>query len=65
MSVIHNIFCLVPPIEVGYEFSVYTTTEEIRDVEICAVVQNYPTGSPRKFSIRSTTEPGVASNALY
>ena len=57
-------FSLVPPIEVGYEFSVYTTAEDTNEIEVCALVMNYRTGSPRKFSIRSTTENGAASNVL-
>ena len=47
-------------IEVGYEFSVYTTTEGIGVVTLCAVVMNFPGGSPRPFTINATTEDGSA-----
>jgi hypothetical protein len=45
------------PIEVGYDFSVYTTTEGTGVVTLCAVV---PGGSPRPFTINDTTEDGSA-----
>ncbi|CAI8013538.1 hypothetical protein GBAR_LOCUS8570 [Geodia barretti] len=48
------------PIEVGYEFSVYTTTEGIGVETLCAVVMNFPGGSPRPFTINATTEDGSA-----
>jgi hypothetical protein len=47
------------PIEVGYEFSVYTTTEGIGVVTLCAVT-NFPGGSPRPFTINATAEDGSA-----
>ena len=46
------------PIEVGYEFSVYTTTEGTGVVTLCAVVMNFPGGSPRPFTINAATEDG-------
>ena len=48
---------LSDPIEVGYEFSVYTTTE---GTTLCAVVMNPPGGSPRPFAINATAENGTA-----
>ncbi|CAI8026301.1 Deleted in malignant brain tumors 1 protein [Geodia barretti] len=48
------------PIEVGYEFSVYTTTEGTGVVTLCTVVINFPGGSPRPFTINATTEDGSA-----
>jgi hypothetical protein len=55
------------PIRVGYEFSVYTTTEGTGVVTLCAVVMNFPgSGSPRPFTINATTEDGSAvSGADY
>ena len=57
-----NIFS--DPIQVGYEFSVYTTTEGTGVVTLCAVVMNFPGGSPRPFTINTTTEDGTAGIAL-
>ena len=48
------------PIEVGYEFSVYSTPEGAGLVTLCAVVMNFPGGSPRPFTINATTEDGSA-----
>ena len=39
----------------------YTTTEGIGFVELCAVVTNHLDGAPRPFIIAATTEDGVAS----
>ena len=50
-------------IEVGYEFSVYTTTEGTGVVTLCAVVMNPPGGSPRPFTINATTEDGSAGTS--
>ena len=52
---------LIDPIEVGYEFTVYTTSEGERFIQLCAVVTSHVAGSPRPFTIASTTEDGVAS----
>ena len=49
------------PIQVGYEFSVYTTNEGDGFIELCAVVNSHPAGSPRPFTFAATTEDGVAS----
>ena len=47
---------------VGYEFSLYTTTEDIGQVEICAVLMDPgPTTAPQDFVLSSTTESGTAS----
>ena len=52
----------VADIYVGYEFSLYTTTESIGQVEICAVLMNPgPATAPRDFVLSSTTESGTAS----
>ena len=51
------------PIDVGYEFTVYTTTEGIGVVTICAIIMNSAEGSPRPFAISSTTEGGVAGKS--
>ena len=59
VSALHVSFVLVP-IEVGYEFSVYTTTEGTGVVTLCAVIMNFPGGSPRPFTINATTEDGSA-----
>ena len=48
------------PIEVGYEFTEYTTTEGQGLVTLCAIVMNYADGAPRSFVINSTTSDGVA-----
>ena len=57
VSALHISFVLVL-IEVGYEFSVYTTTEGTGVVTLCAVVMNFPGGSPRPFTINATAEDG-------
>ena len=59
VSALHVSFILVP-IEVGYEFSVYTTTEGTGVVTLCAVVVNFPGGISRPFTINATTEDGSA-----
>ena len=48
-------------ITVGYEFTVYTTTEGIGFVRLCAVVTSHPGGAPRPFIIAATTQDGTAS----
>ena len=55
----HCFYIFKDPIQVGYEFSVYTTTEGIGVVTLCAVT-NFPGGSPRPFTINATTEDGSA-----
>ena len=60
VSALQVSFILEPPIEVGYEFSVYTTTEGTGVVTLCAVVTNFPGGSPRPFTINATAEDGSA-----
>ena len=57
--------CTIPlltdPIVVGYERTVYTTPEGARQVELCAVVTDPPTGgAPREFFLLATTEDGTA-----
>ena len=49
------------PIEVGYEFTVYTAGEGDGLISLCAVVSSHAAGSPRPFTIAATTEDGVAS----
>ena len=59
VSALHVSFILVQ-INVGYEFSVYTTTEVTGVVTLCVVVVNFPGGSPSPFTINVTTEDGTA-----
>ena len=47
-------------VTVGYERTVYTTTEGQGMVELCAVV---PGGAPRIFTISITTQNGTAGSA--
>ena len=51
------------PIDVGYEFIIYTTTEGDGFVTICAIIMISDEGSPRPFVISSTTEDGVAGKS--
>ena len=44
----------------GYEMTVYTTTEGQGMVELCAVVTSHPGGSPRDFIIIANTRDGTA-----
>ena len=56
----------VGPITVGYEFEVYTTTEGMGFVEICAVITQPPNGiAPRDFTVSSTTRDGTASKRFH
>ena len=57
----HALCVLLVPIDVGYEFTVYTTTEGEGFVTLCVVVMNLDEGSPRPFVISATTDDGVAS----
>ena len=44
------------PITVGYEFTVYSTSESAGVVEICAIIYEPSTGgAPRDFVVSSTT----------
>ena len=53
------------PITVGYEFTVYSTSESAGVVEICAIIYEPPTGgAPRDFVVSSTTRDGSASKRL-
>ena len=45
----------------GYEFSVYTTSESRGSVELCAVLIGHPTGTSRDFAISATTADDGAS----
>ena len=47
-------------IEVGYEYTTYTTSEGQENVLLCVVVTNFPDGSPRPFTLLATTEDGSA-----
>ena len=49
------------PIAVGYEFTVYTTTETQGSVVLCAIVFDPPFGAPRPFNLTATTQDGTAS----
>ena len=51
-------------ITVGYERTVYTTTEGQGMVELCAVVISHPGGAPGAFTISATTRDGTAGSAL-
>ena len=44
----------------GYEMTVYTTTEGQGMVELCAIVTSHPGGSPRDFVIAANTQDGTA-----
>ena len=50
-------------IDVGYEFTAYTTTEGDGFVTLCTIIMNSDEGSLRPFVISSTTEDGVASKS--
>ena len=52
-------------VEVGYEFTVYTTTEGEGFVTLCAVVMNSDEGSPRHFVVSATTDDGIASKLEF
>ena len=53
------------PITVGYEFTMYTTSEGEGSVELCAVIYEPITGvAPRDFVISSTTSSGTAGMML-
>ena len=54
---------LSDPIDVGYEFTAYTTTEGDGLVTLCTIIMNSDEGSPRPFVISSTTEDGVAGKS--
>ena len=47
-------------IEVGYEHTVYNTTEERENVTLCVVVRNFPSGTPRPLTLLATTGDGSA-----
>ena len=51
-------------IEVGYESLIYTTAEGAEVVTLCAVVSNFPDGSPRQFTVNAITEDGSAGTHL-
>ena len=61
----HALCFLLVPIDVGYEFTVYTTTEGEGFVTLCAVVMNSDEGSPRPFVVSATTDDGEASKLDY
>ena len=53
------------PITVGYQFTVYSTSESAGVVEICAIIYEPPTGgAPREFVVSSATRDGSASERL-
>ena len=52
-------------VEVGYEFTVYTTTEREGYVTLCAIVMNFSDGSPRPFVVSATTDDGIASKLEF
>ena len=57
----HALCVLLVAVDVGYEFTVYTTTEGEGFVTLCAVVMNSDEGSPRPFVVSATTDDGEAS----
>ena len=61
----HALCVLLVPIDVGYEFTVYTTTEGEGFVTLCAVVMNSDEGSPRPFVVSATTDDEEASKLDY
>ena len=55
-------FHYIADISVGYELTVYTTSENMRNVQICAVLMAPgPVIALRGFVLSSTTESGTAS----
>ena len=52
-----NIFShAVPwPITVGYERTVYTTTDAAGEVELCVVITSPATGAPREFTLLTSS----------
>ena len=58
------IYCFnhIADIFVGYEFKIYTTSEGVGQVQICAVLMAPgPATTPRDFVLSSATENGTAS----
>ena len=52
-------------ITVGYESTIYTTTEGAGVVEICAIIYDPPEGGAlRDFVVSSTTRDGSASKTI-
>ena len=52
-------------IEVGYEYTTYTTSEGQENVLLCVVVTNFPDGAPRPFTLLATTEDGSAGTVQH
>ena len=56
----------IAPITVGYEYTVYTTSEDQGTVELCAIIYDPPSGlAPRDFVILSTIRDGTAGYYNY
>ena len=51
--------CITAPIEVGYEMTEYTTSEEDGEIELCVVLIN-PARAPREFVLSASTRNGSA-----
>ena len=52
----------IADISVGYELTIYTISEDMGQVEICAVLMDPgPATAPRDFVLSSTTASGTAS----
>ena len=43
------------PIDVGYEYEVYTTSEGDAQVELCAIFYSPDTGAPRGITLSAST----------
>ena len=59
--IMHNMYNTV--IIVGYEMTVYTTTEGEGNIILCAVVTSPSGGAPTEFTIQAKTRDGTASRA--
>ena len=55
-------FLNTEPTVIGYEMTVYNTTEGSGTVELCAVVFSPPGGAPRDIVISATTRDGSAGD---
>ena len=62
----YTYFVYIAPIEVGYEFTQYVTSEGQGAVDLSIIIFNPPTGgAPREFSLSVSTEDGTASKYSY
>lgn len=52
-------FSLVPII-IGHELTVYTTTEAMGHIELCAVISEPDSSTPQPFTLNITTKDDIA-----